>query len=202
MLASSVLTQRTLASPYLGVARHRFTGAWIQHRTSSSASIVQQVSARGRAVQAPLRRCGAMQGAHAACAAIAPPPQGPARVHTSASDSSRASGRMASTMPPPKAGAGADPKLAALRQAMAGAQVDAFLVPSEDPHMSEYPPDCFLRRQWISKCVPRSPPHRVRRSGSPCGCCPATHAGAHQTALAQPSCAASAAEQSPPPPLS
>lgn len=41
-------------------------------------------------------------------------------------------------------------KLSNLRQAMKQAQVDAFIVPSEDPHMSEYPPDCHARREFIS----------------------------------------------------
>ena len=41
-------------------------------------------------------------------------------------------------------------KLANLRDAMKTAQVDAFIVPSEDPHMSEYPPDCHARREFIS----------------------------------------------------
>eukprot|EP00955_Chlamydomonas_euryale_P063020 358530-Chlamydomonas_euryale.AAC.3 len=38
---------------------------------------------------------------------------------------------------------------------MAGADggegVHAFLIPTEDPHMSEYPPGCFARREWISR---------------------------------------------------
>ncbi|KAL6764493.1 peptidase M24, structural domain-containing protein [Haematococcus lacustris] len=47
------------------------------------------------------------------------------------------------------------PRLAALREAMAAANggkgVHAYIVPTEDPHMSEYSPDCFKRREWISK---------------------------------------------------
>lgn len=43
-----------------------------------------------------------------------------------------------------------DPKLAALRQAMKVAGVDAFLIPSQDPHFSEYVATCFERRRWIS----------------------------------------------------
>jgi hypothetical protein len=34
---------------------------------------------------------------------------------------------------------------------MSAAGVDAFLVPSEDPHMSEYAPDCDNRRAFISE---------------------------------------------------
>lgn len=40
-------------------------------------------------------------------------------------------------------------------QAMAAADggkgVHAYMVPTEDPHMSEYPPDCFSRREFISR---------------------------------------------------
>lgn len=47
-----------------------------------------------------------------------------------------------------------DPKLAALRKLMAeadgGRGVDAYIIPTEDPHMSEYPPDCLARRAFIS----------------------------------------------------
>lgn len=35
-------------------------------------------------------------------------------------------------------------------QCMNGHGVDAFIVPSEDPHMSEYAPECDARRQYIS----------------------------------------------------
>ncbi|MEW5306595.1 MAG: hypothetical protein WDW36_009049 [Sanguina aurantia] len=48
-----------------------------------------------------------------------------------------------------------DMNLARLREEMAradgGLGVHAYLVPSEDPHMSEYAPDCFARRQFISR---------------------------------------------------
>jgi len=73
---------------------------------------------------------------------------------------------MATTTTPPPAGAAAtsngnghsatpaDPKLAALRAAMAAADggrgVAAYIVPTEDPHMSEYPPDCYKRREWLT----------------------------------------------------
>ena len=43
-----------------------------------------------------------------------------------------------------------DPKLVAMRAAMKTAGVDAFLVPSQDPHFSEYVPTCFERRMFIS----------------------------------------------------
>ncbi|GIL92401.1 hypothetical protein Vretimale_6469 [Volvox reticuliferus] len=50
--------------------------------------------------------------------------------------------------------AGMDSKLAALRAAMASADsgrgVAAYLVPTEDPHMSEYPPACHKYREYIS----------------------------------------------------
>ena len=41
-------------------------------------------------------------------------------------------------------------KLTALREAMKRASVDAFVVPSQDPHFSEYVPLCFERRAWLS----------------------------------------------------
>ena len=47
-----------------------------------------------------------------------------------------------------------DPKVARLREILStadkGSPVDAFIIPSEDPHMSEYPPDCDARRAFIS----------------------------------------------------
>ncbi|KAL4527940.1 hypothetical protein Ndes2526B_g07731 [Nannochloris sp. 'desiccata'] len=47
-----------------------------------------------------------------------------------------------------------DPKLVKLRELLASAEsgtgVDALIVPSEDPHMSEYPPECDARRSFIS----------------------------------------------------
>lgn len=33
---------------------------------------------------------------------------------------------------------------------MADVSVDAYIVPTEDPHMSEYPPDCYKRREYIT----------------------------------------------------
>ena len=51
---------------------------------------------------------------------------------------------------PPAGAAGADAKLIALRAAMKNAGVDAFLVPSQDPHFSEYVATCYERRAWVS----------------------------------------------------
>lgn len=41
-------------------------------------------------------------------------------------------------------------RIAALRAAMKEAGVDGFLIPSSDPHMSEYLPDCYQARSWFS----------------------------------------------------
>ena len=41
-------------------------------------------------------------------------------------------------------------RIAALRQCMREAGVDAFIVPSADPHLSEYPADRWKSRAWIS----------------------------------------------------
>lgn len=40
--------------------------------------------------------------------------------------------------------------LAAIRKEMKASNVNAYIVPSEDPHMSEYPPDCCNRRVFLS----------------------------------------------------
>ena len=40
--------------------------------------------------------------------------------------------------------------LAALRKRMEALSLDAFIIPSEDPHMSEYPPDNHARREFIT----------------------------------------------------
>lgn len=40
--------------------------------------------------------------------------------------------------------------LAALRAAMAHAGVDAYVVPSADPHLSEYLPERWQARRWLS----------------------------------------------------
>jgi hypothetical protein len=36
------------------------------------------------------------------------------------------------------------------RQELARRGLDAYIIPSEDPHMSEYPPDHYCRRAFIS----------------------------------------------------
>ena len=41
-------------------------------------------------------------------------------------------------------------RIAALRAAMKEAGVDGFLIPSSDPHMSEYLPDSYQARSWFS----------------------------------------------------
>ena len=41
-------------------------------------------------------------------------------------------------------------KLAALRAAMEEKGVDGVYVPSADPHMSEYLPEYYRERSWIS----------------------------------------------------
>lgn len=49
------------------------------------------------------------------------------------------------------AGAQKDERLASLRKEMEAAGVVAVVVPSEDPHQSEYAAACFERRQYISR---------------------------------------------------
>lgn len=41
-------------------------------------------------------------------------------------------------------------KLFQLRDEMKKRKLDVFIVPSEDPHMSEYPPANYCRREFIS----------------------------------------------------
>jgi Xaa-Pro aminopeptidase len=41
-------------------------------------------------------------------------------------------------------------KVTALRKLMKQEGLSAYLVPSTDPHMSEYVPECWKRRQWLS----------------------------------------------------
>ncbi|TXF88312.1 aminopeptidase P family protein [Neolewinella aurantiaca] len=41
-------------------------------------------------------------------------------------------------------------KLAALRRAMLEAQIDAYIIPSTDPHQSEYPAPRWASREWVS----------------------------------------------------
>ena len=41
-------------------------------------------------------------------------------------------------------------RIAALREAMKQHKIDAYIIPTSDPHMSEYPADCWKYRVWIS----------------------------------------------------
>ncbi|MDL2309754.1 aminopeptidase P family protein [Parabacteroides sp. OttesenSCG-928-B22] len=41
-------------------------------------------------------------------------------------------------------------RIEALRRAMKEKKVDAYIIPSSDPHLSEYPADCWKARVWIS----------------------------------------------------
>lgn len=41
-------------------------------------------------------------------------------------------------------------RVKAVRKEMAARGLDAWLVPSTDPHLSEYVPDCWQRRAWVS----------------------------------------------------
>ena len=41
-------------------------------------------------------------------------------------------------------------RIAALREAMRQQHVDAYIIPSSDPHLSEYPSDRWKSRAWIS----------------------------------------------------
>lgn len=41
-------------------------------------------------------------------------------------------------------------RIAALREAMAEQKIDAYIIPSSDPHLSEYPADRWKSREWIS----------------------------------------------------
>ena len=47
-------------------------------------------------------------------------------------------------------GAGSSDKLSSLRTLMAEESIDAYLVPSDDPHLSEYVAPCYERRAFIS----------------------------------------------------
>mmetsp|Transcript_53185 Transcript_53185/g.159197 ORF Transcript_53185/g.159197 Transcript_53185/m.159197 type:complete len:838 (-) Transcript_53185:170-2683(-) len=42
------------------------------------------------------------------------------------------------------------PKLSALRERMSSLGLDAYLVPSDDPHLSEYVPKAYMRRKFLS----------------------------------------------------
>jgi len=48
-------------------------------------------------------------------------------------------------------GAAGDERLRALREACAACGVQALVVPSEDAHYSEMPPECFQRRRFVSR---------------------------------------------------
>ena len=41
-------------------------------------------------------------------------------------------------------------RIKAVRKEMKARGLDAYLVPSTDPHLSEYVPDCWQRRAWVS----------------------------------------------------
>ena len=41
-------------------------------------------------------------------------------------------------------------RIAALREAIKQHKIDAYIIPTSDPHMSEYPADCWKYREWIS----------------------------------------------------
>ena len=41
-------------------------------------------------------------------------------------------------------------RIKALRVAMKQHNIDAYIIPSSDPHLSEYPADCWKSREWIS----------------------------------------------------
>jgi len=41
-------------------------------------------------------------------------------------------------------------RIAALREGLKQHKIDAYIIPTSDPHMSEYPADCWKYREWIS----------------------------------------------------
>lgn len=41
-------------------------------------------------------------------------------------------------------------KVSALRSLLTSRQLDAYIIPSEDPHQSEYPPDYHKRREFMT----------------------------------------------------
>jgi Xaa-Pro aminopeptidase len=43
-----------------------------------------------------------------------------------------------------------NPKLNALRKLMKRRKIQAYLIPSSDPHQSEYVPECWKRRQFMT----------------------------------------------------
>lgn len=44
----------------------------------------------------------------------------------------------------------AGPKLEALRASLKERELDIYLVPSDDPHLSEYTPDAYKRRAFLT----------------------------------------------------
>lgn len=59
---------------------------------------------------------------------------------------------VSSTPPPPEVTMNdiTDPKLEALRVSLIEKHVDVYLVPSDDPHLSEYTPDAYKRRAFLT----------------------------------------------------
>ncbi|MDD4590138.1 MAG: aminopeptidase P family N-terminal domain-containing protein, partial [Parabacteroides sp.] len=41
-------------------------------------------------------------------------------------------------------------RISSLREEMAKEKIDAYIIPTSDPHMSEYPAECWKYRVWIS----------------------------------------------------
>jgi Xaa-Pro aminopeptidase len=54
------------------------------------------------------------------------------------------------TMTDDAAATAQEPRLSALRQEMEELNLDVYLVPSDDPHLSEYTPDAYKRRAFLS----------------------------------------------------
>lgn len=73
------------------------------------------------------------------CLALASSSSGPFLAEPSSS-------RKASKLAPPPP----DEKLSSLRKRFQSVGIDAYIVPSEDPHQSEFIADCFMRRAYIS----------------------------------------------------
>lgn len=51
---------------------------------------------------------------------------------------------------PRRSGPNAQARIEALRRLMRRAGLSAYIVPSNDPHLSEYLPECWKRRHWLS----------------------------------------------------
>ena len=58
--------------------------------------------------------------------------------------------RTAPTRIPEQPHLSAPERVAALRRLMRREGLHAYLVPSTDPHQSEYVPDCWRRRAWLT----------------------------------------------------